>query len=233
MKAVFVTGTDTGVGKTVICGLLGRYLLDRGRNVITQKWIQTGSQGFPEDLAAHLKLMGRQKKDVEKYLHSMTTYTFSLPVSPHLAAAIENKRIDSAKIKGDFRRLSEQFDSVIVEGVGGVLVPYGKRGLVIDIVKELDLPAIIVAQNKLGAINHTLLTIEALSSRRIKVLGVIFNEYPNEDTIIAENNPKIVKMITGRNILGTLPWLTKQSLLRKAFRPIGDNILKAYAKASG
>jgi dethiobiotin synthetase len=163
----------------------------------------------------------------------MTTYTFSLPVSPHLAAAIENKRIDSAKIKGDFRRLSEQFDSVIVEGVGGVLVPYGKRGLVIDIVKELDLPAIIVAQNKLGAINHTLLTIEALSSRRIKVLGVIFNEYPNEDTIIAENNPKIVKMITGRNILGTLPWLTKQSLLRKAFRPIGDNILKAYAKASG
>jgi len=224
MKAVFVTGTDTGVGKTVVCGLLARYLLDMGCSVITQKWIQTGSDDFPEDITAHLRLMGREKKDIEEYLPFMSPYTFGLAASPHLAAEAERGKIDTAKIKDSFRKLSREFDTVIVEGIGGALVPFNRKKLVIDIAKELDLPVIIVAKNKLGAINHTLLTVEAVRNRNMKISGIIFNSDENEDKIIADDNPEIIKALTNERILGTLPWLKEQDLLHKAFGPIGDNI---------
>ena len=88
MKAVFITGTDTEVGKTVVTGLLAKFLLDRGQKVITQKWIQTGCEDFPEDIASHLKLMGVAEETVAQYLPLMAPYVFKLPASPHLAAAV-------------------------------------------------------------------------------------------------------------------------------------------------
>ena len=97
MKAVFVTGTDTGVGKTVVCGLLAKYLADSGSSVITQKWLQTGSEGFPEDIQTHLNLMGISKKDIEKHQPLVCPYAFKLPASPHLAAEVEKKSINAAK----------------------------------------------------------------------------------------------------------------------------------------
>lgn len=233
MKAVFVTGTDTEVGKTVVCGLLGRYLMDNDRNVITQKWIQTGSENFPEDIATHLTLMGRQKVDIEKYLPYINPYTFRFPASAHLAATLEKKNIDAAKIKNSFTILSKEFDTVIVEGIGGALVPFNTKELVIDIAKELGLPVIIVAKNKLGAINHTLLTIEAIRARDMKILGLIFNGHENEDKIIADDNPEIIKTLTNERILGNLPLLKEQTLLQKAFRSIGDSILSISAKELG
>jgi len=233
VKAVFVTGTDTEVGKTVVCGLLGRYLINKGHNVITQKWIQTGSENFSEDIATHLTLMGRQKEDIEKYLPYINPYIFRFPASAHLAATLEKSSIDAAKIKNSFTILSKEFDTVIVEGIGGALVPFNKKDLVIDIAKELDLPVIIVVKNKLGAINHTLLTIEAIRARDMKILGLIFNGHENEDKIIANDNPEIIKTLTNERILGNLPLLKEQTLLQKAFRPIGDSILSISAKGLG
>ena len=227
MKAVFITATDTEAGKTVVCGLLGRFLLEKGYNVITQKWIQTGSPGFTPDIMTHLKLMKKKKKDIEKYLPYMAPYTFKLPASAHLAARSENKIVNAAKIKNCLRTLTKQFDYVIAEGIGGALVPFNKKKCVIDIAKDLDLPVIIVAKNKLGAINHTLLTIEALESRKMKILGIIFNGSPGkEKKIILEDNPKIIRTLTGEKLLGNLPWSTNQNQLYKAFEPIGNKILK-------
>lgn len=224
MKAAFVTGTDTEVGKTVVCGLLGRYLLDKGGSVITQKWIQTGSDSFPEDITAHLRLMGRQKEDIEEHLAYIAPYTFGLAASAHLAAEAEQKKIIAAKIKDSFTELSKRFDTVIAEGIGGALVPFNRKELVIDIAQELDLPVIIVAKNKLGAINHTLLTVEALRNRNMKITGIIFNGHKDEDKIITNDNPQIIKELTGERILGSLPWLKEPDLLHKTFVPIGDNI---------
>jgi len=226
VNSVLITGTDTAVGKTVVCGLLGRYLLEKGRNPVTQKWIQTGSRGFPSDIAVHLKLMGKKKSDVEKYLPHITPYTFTLAASAHLAASCENKKISERKIKYSFRMLKKHFDFVIVEAIGGALVPFNKSKFVIDIAKDLNLPVIIVAKNKLGAINHTLLTIEAIKARQLKILGIIFNDSPKrENMVILQDNPKIIKTISGKMILGNLPWLKNQNLLYKAFLPIGDAIL--------
>lgn len=227
MKGVFITGTDTGVGKTVVTGLLAKYLRDAGYNIITQKWFQTGSHGFEtSDVMAHLRIAGFDRKKTQKYSDLMLPYVFKTPCSPHLASQIEKRKINRDKIIKSFRRLSRDFDFVLVEGVGGALVPYNKKDLAIDIAAQLRLPVLIVAQNKLGAINHTLLTIEALKKKRLRILGLVFNNIKNEERYILEDNPKIVKTFTKEKNFGVLPREKNLHRLYEKFLPIGRKLKK-------
>lgn len=228
MRGIFVTGTDTGVGKTIVTGLLARYLEGRGYSVITQKWVQTGCKDFTSsDVGRHLKIMGRGKKDIKDYLGHVLPYMFKLAASPHLACSKENKRIDVDKIIKNYWVLSKEFDFVISEGIGGVLVPLNKGKLLIDIIKKLDIGVLIVAQNKLGAINHTLLTIEALRKRRIKILGIVFNNPKLEDKIVLKDNPLIIKALSHEKVFGVLSRDSRLDKLYQEFIPIGKRICKA------
>ncbi|MDD5464830.1 MAG: dethiobiotin synthase [Candidatus Omnitrophica bacterium] len=224
MKGIFVTGTDTGAGKSIITGLLAKYLREKERKVITQKWVQTGSR-FSADINLHLKIMGVSKGAIKEHLDCVCPYIFKLPASPHLAAKAENKKIKIARIKQSFKLLSSKFDFVVVEGTGGALVPVDEKRLVIDIAKELGLPVLVVAQNKLGAINHILMTIEVLKQRRMKILGIVFNNCPGQDKLILRDNPEIVRKITKQKILGVLPWNKRLDLLYKKFLPISAKII--------
>lgn len=227
MKAIFVTGTDTGVGKTVITGCLFRYLTEKGYNVITQKWVQTGAGSvYSSDIKIHFKI-SKQDLNRKKGLFALILPNiFKTPSSPHLACRLEKRKISAAKIKKSFKSLSSKFDFVIVEGVGGALVPISKEKLAIDIVKELKLPVLVVAGNKLGAINHTLLTIEALKSRKIRILGLIFNNLARVNNIILKDNPRIVRTLSRQEIFGTLPQENNYEKIYKKFIPIGDRIIK-------
>jgi len=231
MKGIFITGTDTGVGKSVVTGALGRYLLETGVKVATQKWIQTGSAGdISSDLAMHLKIIGRPKSSISNYIKFSCPYSFKAAVSPHLASRREKREIKVDKIIEAFRQLSRKFDFVIVEGIGGALVPFNQKGLVIDIARRLNLPVLIVAQNKLGAINHTLLTIEALKRRKLKISGIIFNNCRKVDRLVAEDNPKIIEAISGERVLGILPWMKDRNRLYEKFVSIGDRICAEILK---
>lgn len=223
-KAIFVTGTDTGVGKTIVTGLFARYLKEKGHRVITQKWIQTGSAIFSSDIASHLEIMGCDRKYVRNYLPYVSPYTFKTPCSPHLASKIEGKRISAEKIKRSLEVLSKEFEFVIIEGIGGALVPFNKKRLVIDIARELNLPVVVVAGNKLGAINHALLTIEALKRRKMKILGIIFDNVRNENKTILKDNSRILQALSGQKILGVLPWIEEYDSLYKKFIHIGHNV---------
>lgn len=225
-KAIFVTGTDTGAGKTVITGLLARFLLDRGCKVVTQKWIETGCIGFSKDIKMHLKIMNKDKSYIKDYLSSISSYAFKFPASPHLAAQKEGRKINSGKIKKDFRLLSNAFDFVIVEGTGGALVPFNSRQAVIDIVKDLDLPILLVSANRLGAINHTLLTLEALYARKMNVLGVMFNNFLQQNQEILTDNQRIIKSIANAEVFGALDWNTNYNKLYKDFVGVGEKIWK-------
>ena len=167
MRGIFVTGTDTGVGKSVITGLLTRYLKRRGYSVITQKWVETGSRGVSSDTSLHLKIAGIRQDETKNYFNDICPYVFKLPASPHLAAEAEDMKINISKIKKSFKRLAKDFDFVIVEGTGGTLVPINKNKLLIDIAKELNLSVLVVVRNKLGAINpvsYTHLTLPTIYS---------------------------------------------------------------------
>ncbi len=225
MKAIFITGTDTGVGKTIVTGLLGRYLLDNGCSVITQKWIETGTSGFSKDIDMHLKLMGRKRRDIKDYLPFVCLYTFKFASSPHLAARLENKTITARRIKKAFGLLKRKHDLTIVEGTGGTLVPFNKKRLVIDIAKELGLPVLIVAENRLGAINHTLLTVEAVKKRGMKIVGIIFNNIEKgRDKEILKDNVDIVRALTGERVLGVLTRTKDKKKLYKEFCAIARRV---------
>lgn len=212
-KSVFITGTDTGVGKTVITKLLTEFLANQGFNAAAQKWIQTGKVND---------------------LPSGAVYKFTLPASPHLAAACEHKNVDPKKIQNAFRQLVKEHDFVVVEGIGGALVPYNQKDLVIDLAQKLKLPVIIVAQNKLGVINHTLLTIEALKKRNLKIIGIVFNHIEHGKTkaerLIQADNPRIIQKFGKVKVLGTLPCSSNFIGLQHAFKKIGTSILKELDK---
>ena len=111
----------------------------------------------------------------------------------------EGRTINIKKIKAALKRLSKKFDFVIVEGTGGLLVPITEKTLLIDLVKELNIPVLLVAANRLGTINHTLLSSEALKRRKVKMLGVVFNSVSEkENALISEDNPRIVKKFIGK-----------------------------------
>ncbi|NQT32407.1 MAG: dethiobiotin synthase [Candidatus Omnitrophica bacterium] len=224
-KGIFITGTDTGVGKTVVTGLLGRYLLDEGVNAVTQKWIQTGCDSVSEDIIAHEKLMGEGSGRFKEFYPDMAPYIFKYPASPHLAASLEGENIDPVKITGSFYRLSDKFDIVLAEGAGGVMVPLNGEMTISDIAGELKLPVLIVAENRLGAINQTLLTVEAVRVRNLKILGIVFNRPSSSgDEFILNDNLKIIEKLSGERVFGELPYSEDIFKLHEDFRTIGKDI---------
>lgn len=226
MNGLFITGTDTDAGKTLVTGLLARALCEQGRSVITQKWVQTGCRTFQDtDIATHLALMNRSLQEIEPFLPEVIPYCFKLPASPHLAARQEKKRIDLRKIEKAYHTLSKNFDLVLAEGAGGLMVPLTPRTLLIDLVQKLRLPVLLVVHNKLGAVNHALLSIEALHHRKIPLLGLIFNNAKNENPEILKNNIQTVAALTNEPVLGVLPLSPKISVLHQTLTPIAKTIL--------
>jgi dethiobiotin synthetase len=223
-KGIFITGTDTDVGKTLVTGLLAQYLLGQTWSVMTQKWVQSGCSGFPEDIDTHLRWMGRTREGIANYKDAVCPYVFALPASPHLAAEAEGRSIDLAVIKQAYERLAARFDCVLVEGTGGALVPYSRQALLLDLTDDLDLPVLIVAKNQLGAINHTLLTVEAIQGRGLTTAGIVFNGPEHEPDLISQDNPKIIQALTDVPVLGSLPWTLDEATLIRAFEPIGRAI---------
>ena len=207
---MFITGTNTDVGKSIITGFIARYFLLNHHSIITQKWIQTGSNEFSPDIQLHWKIMGQSKHDYTKYLKDICPYHFKLPASAHLAAQEENIKINIDIIKKSYLKLKSDFKQVLVEGSGGIMMPIDNKITTLDLIKELNIPVLIVFSNELGAINHTLLTVEQCKKNNIKILGIIANQIqPNQkNDLILKDNPKIIEHHSGIKILGSVPYLS-------------------------
>ncbi len=232
MKGVFVTGTDTGVGKTVVCGLLAGFLRGRGFRVATQKWVQTGAGGEPDDLAVHRRLMGLPEAPPEDEAQDLCPYRFSFPASPHLAAAREGRVIEAQVIEAAYRRLAASRDIVLVEGAGGFLVPLAEGLLTGDLVARLGLSALVVVGNRLGCINHALLTVEAIRGRGVPLVGLVFNRPPvrgeGSPEEVLSDNVRVVGTFPGIRVLGEVPFLADPALGADAMAPAGQEFLDRW-----
>lgn len=193
-KRFFVTGTDTGIGKTVTAALLCAAL-----DGIYWKPIQTGSREGT-DRATVMQIAGLP---TERTIAE--SYCFAPPVSPHLAARLAGKRIDLRQIR--MPRLSAG-ENLIVEGAGGVLVPINDKQLMTDLMRRLRLPVLLVARSSLGTINHTLLSLAALRAARLKIRGVIMIGARNDE------NRKAIEHYGDARVVGYIPLL--QGLNRAA-----------------
>jgi dethiobiotin synthetase len=204
MAGYFITGTDTDVGKTVVTSLLLSYLKNAGVDVFPYKPIQSGA--IQED--------GRlQAPDVQMYqrvlpqLQSETacTYILKKASSPHLAAREEDVTFDVNSIIKNTAQLEASHDLILVEGAGGAVVPIQDDYCMIDLMKDLHLPVILVGRAGLGTINHTVLTVMALQSAKIHIKGIILNRIQTGDPTIEEDNVKVIERLTGIPVLGIVP----------------------------
>ncbi|OOF59384.1 dethiobiotin synthase [Rodentibacter myodis] len=202
-KVIFISGIDTDVGKTIATGILAKQLMLQGFSVITQKMIQTGCRKIAEDLLVHRKIQGIAL--TEDDLNGTTCpYLFEYPCSPHLAAKREAYVIDTKKIEKSTALLAEKYDYVLLEGAGGLMVPYNEYDTSLDYIQAQGYPLMLVTSGKLGSINHTLLSLEACKTRNICVLRVLYNLYPEYDPIISEDTRRYLENYLARYFPQTL-----------------------------
>ena len=182
MSVLFISGIDTDIGKTYATGMIAKALMQHGINVITQKLVQTGvardlssgKMGIADDIITHRQLMGipLQPCDIDS---TTCPYRYEKPASPHLSAALASEILNTDVITSATKILQSNYEVVLLEGAGGLLVPITEQLLTLDYIAEQGYPVILVTSGRLGSINHTLLSLEAIKSRGLDVHSVIYN----------------------------------------------------------
>jgi dethiobiotin synthetase len=205
MNSVFITGTDTEVGKTRISVALIELLQQQGGIIAGMKPIASGckqtTQGLRNDDAVQLS----QQANIDLPYELINPYAFEPAIAPHIAAQQAGIEIDTAKIKENFKQIKQQSDAVVVEGAGGWLVPLNKTQTMADLAVELDLPVILVVGIKLGSINHALLTVKAIEDSGLKLQGWVANQ--TEANEQAEEIIKTLQQGITAPCLGNVPQL--------------------------
>ena len=197
-KAYFITGIDTDAGKTYATAFLAQRLMDEGKSVITQKFIQTGCDDASEDILKHRELLGSDLLPVD-IDHTTAPVIFHHPCSPQLAVRIDGREIDLSAIDSATQKLLTLYDVVLIEGAGGLMVPISDEFLTADYIASRNLPAIVVTNGKLGSINHTILTLEAISRRNITLAAVVYNTHFDTDPQIADDTRHFIERYLARH----------------------------------
>ncbi len=182
---VVVGGIDTDIGKSYATGAIYAGHLKAGHSIITHKMVQTGSVEISEDIQLHRQMagVGLLKEDENR---ESCPYLFKKPASPDFAAALEGVEIQPELILDSIRRLAEKYERVLVECAGGLMVPLNSNCTIIDLISALGAPLVLVTSGRLGSINHTLLSLEAIEKRGIELCGLVYNRYGTEDDQIGE-----------------------------------------------
>lgn len=221
---LFITGTDTGVGKTVIARAIIRAGIKRGLNIGVMKPVETGCI---EENGVLVPLDAKSLKEsagVKHPLDFINPYRFALPVSPHIAAKASGNAIVVEVILNCFNKIKKDVDFCIVEGAGGVMVPLSPGFLTIDLIKLMNLEVLVVAKDKLGTINHTLLTLEALRNRGIKIKGVVLNRITQDLGVDSLTNADSIREYGKVDVIGIFPYIPTED------KSIGDRILSEIAE---
>ncbi|WP_053958849.1 dethiobiotin synthase [Sulfobacillus thermosulfidooxidans] len=213
--AYFVTGTDTGVGKTWITASLAAFWYRQGYDVGVMKPIETGVKGpmWPDDAKALMQ--ASHSADAQEFV---VPYTFEPPVSPWAATLMTGKRVDWNHLIETARAVIARHQVTLIEGAGGIAVPIDADHNMIHIAQELDIPVILVARTALGTINHTVLSVEYAKTHRVKILGIIMNavnEVPED--VSTTLNPSLIESLTGIPVWSVVP-----------FQPVNDDAPENY-----
>jgi len=228
IPSFLVTGTDTGVGKTFVSGGLAAELARRGCSVGVMKPFATGARSVRGRLVSDDALFLREAARVDDSLDLVNPICLQPALAPSMAAQVARKRIDLKKVWSAYRTLSRRHSVVIVEGVGGLLVPLNRGLTVADFARKLRLPLLIVARPSLGTLNHTSLTVHAARSHGLRMLGLVLNRAePGRRGLAERLNPATLELLTRLPVLGEVPYVGKspsQALHHPVFRRIVDSL---------
>lgn len=190
-ETIFVTGIDTDAGKSYATGWLANQIAATGRSVMTQKFVQTGNEGRSEDIELHRRIMHRDMAAEEYALTAPMIFTY--PSSPHLAARVDGREVDIKAIDEARKTLEERYDTLLVEGAGGMMVPLTERYLTIDYITDRRLDVALVSNAKLGSISHTLLALEAIERRGLNLRYLLYNTHFDTDPVIAPETRSYIR----------------------------------------
>jgi len=217
-KGIFITGTDTGIGKTVVTFVLATLLQEKGFDVGVMKPVQCGG---------HDSEFLKKSLNIKDNLNDINPFCAYGPLSPHIAFKRQRKTIGVERIIQGYHQLQSRHDIVLVEGAGGLLVPIKENYFVADLAHDLDLEIIIVSRLGLGTINHTLLTIEQAKQRGLKVGGIIFCVNHSQKFGVAEKtNPATIERLSGVPVLGIIPYLknlNRKEVIRQCLPKVDMN----------
>jgi dethiobiotin synthetase len=241
-KGFFITGTDTGVGKTIITAALVKAAQRLGFKATGMKPIETGCNktinsrqhtGYRNDFL--IPLDGKFLQEIsgtEESIDLITPVRFEKPLAPMPASEMEGISVDIREITNAFTTLAHIYNVLIIEGVGGILVPITKDYSVLDMAKDSGLPVIVVTKPGLGTINHTLLTVKYALKEELTVAGIIINyTRPAEETIAEQTNPEVLEKICPVPILGIFPYIKNVNgitIEKAALENLDLEIIKKY-----
>jgi dethiobiotin synthetase len=220
-RGVFVTGTDTEVGKSVVAAAICAALRARGERVAAFKPVVTGldeppEDGWPHDHELLAAAAGAGSAD------DVAPYLFGPPASPHLAAELAGCRLEPPRLVAAARAAAEGADALVCEGVGGLLVPLTPGYLVRDLALDLGLPVVVAARPGLGTINHTLLTLEAARAAGLALAGVVMTPWPSRPDAVARSNLATVERLGGVRVTGLPPTRPEALAEAGAALPLAD-----------
>lgn len=217
LNGIFITGTDTDIGKTIVTGGIAAYLKECGVNVGVMKPISSGGIEDGEFLKRIVNL--------DDPLSLINPIVLKNPLAPSVAAKLEGIEIEFSSIEKAYIKLKNKYDLLIVEGVGGIAVPLYNDMLVTHLIKQLNLPILIVANLGLGTINHTLLTVAFAEQANLQILGIILNSPHNYPPGLAEQtNPDEIERITKIPVIGILPYKEEIDLQNPDINSISEFI---------
>ncbi|MDR3595885.1 dethiobiotin synthase [Clostridium sp.] len=197
-KKIFITATGTDIGKTFVTALIVKKLRDVGYNAGYYKAALSGAEITENGLIPGDAYYVNKIANINESMDNLVSYVYKEAVSPHLASKIEGNPVEMKKVIEDFNNALSKYDYLIMEGSGGIVCPVrydNKKIMLEDIIKELGLSTLIIADAGLGTINHVVLTAEYLKNRNIPVKGVILNYY-SEGNLLHEDNKKMIEIIT-------------------------------------
>jgi dethiobiotin synthetase len=203
-RGIFITGTDTGVGKTIVAATLARLLRMNGASVGVMKPVTSGCREENGELVSDDALLLCQAAGIQ-VSEDVAPYRLREPLAPSESARIDGVRIEFSVIKASFDRLASSYQYVIVEGAGGLMVPLSGGLLVADLARELGLPLLVVARPGLGTINHTVLTCFAAQQMGLQVAGVIVNGMPEHPGLAEKGAPHQIGSLCSAPVLGVWP----------------------------
>lgn len=230
MNSVFITSTNTEVGKTLVTSALVKNLQLKKINPIFMKPIASGCKQvknnlMSEDIIFLSKILNFNYDDL--LLEKLNPVKYKLPLAPYSAISLGEKNFKIQPIKKSFNYLIKNFDFVIVEGIGGIAVPLKKNYFVYDLIKYLNLPVIIVAENKLGVLNEILLTVNLCWQKSIKVTGIILNQNSSPKDLSQKSNKKIIEKLTNLPVLLEIPFI-KNIVSKKNFNNFANFFNKNF-----
>lgn len=204
-RGIFVTGTDTGVGKTAVAGAIAAALRAGVVDAGVMKPVQTGAVPDGMRLRAPDAEYLRATTGVDDAIEKICPVMLTAPLAPMVAAEMEMRTVDVARILEEFRHLQAVHTFMVVEGAGGIATPISQNYNMAHLARAMRLPVLIVARPSLGSINHTVLTVEYARAVGLEVMGIVINRYPARPDLAEKTNPAVIERITGVPVLACLP----------------------------